>query len=406
MVMASARQMLLDVIKAALAGECVPWQGELSSADREQLLELARIHKLLPCVWQTAGPLLTADPAQYDAVKAALRRHGAEQTVRDHRLFCLLRRFRQEGLTPLVVKGVLCRSLWPDSHMRVSADEDLLVPPDQFANCCRLLSELGFSPTSSIQQQDSVAGWRGEDGLLYLELHSALFPSGRPWDTMNAMLSGCHLRSRTYLLPDGAAVDGLCPHDHLLYLILHACKHFIHSGFGIRQVCDIGLWARQYGAEIQWDKLYHQCVQVRAMTFAAALFQIAEEVCGIRWELPPCWRGCDVDWSPMLTDMMEAGIYGTADRNRLHTAALTRNAVEAGQEGRDSSILRSLFPEADQLVSVYPFLRRWPVSLPAVWLHRLCRYAAEVLPGGSKPSASLQIAARRKALLRHYGILD
>lgn len=31
--------------------------------------------------------------------------------------------------------------------------------------------------------------------------------------------------------------------DHLFYLICHALKHFYHSGFGIRQVCDILLFA-------------------------------------------------------------------------------------------------------------------------------------------------------------------
>ena len=47
------------------------------------------------------------------------------------------------------------------------------------------------------------------------------------------------------LIPDGE-IDGLLampPHEHLLYLLLHAYKHFVRSGIGLRQFCNIGLWA-------------------------------------------------------------------------------------------------------------------------------------------------------------------
>lgn len=35
----------------------------------------------------------------------------------------------------------------------------------------------------------------------------------------------------------------LAPTDHLLCLLCHAYKHFLYAGFGIRHVCDIGIFA-------------------------------------------------------------------------------------------------------------------------------------------------------------------
>lgn len=51
----------------------------------------------------------------------------------------------------------------------------------------------------------------------------------------------------------------------------------MHSGFGIRQVCDIVLYANAYGAQIEWDKLVVQCQHIHAEIFAAALFRIGQK---------------------------------------------------------------------------------------------------------------------------------
>lgn len=42
------------------------------------------------------------------------------------------------------------------------------------------------------------------------------------------------------------------PTGHLFFLICYAFKHSLHSGYCIQQVCDIVLFANQYGQEIDW----------------------------------------------------------------------------------------------------------------------------------------------------------
>lgn len=52
---------------------------------------------------------------------------------------------RGAGIDVLVVKGSVCRSVWPNGALRISSDEDLLVPPEQFAAACALLAEAGLA---------------------------------------------------------------------------------------------------------------------------------------------------------------------------------------------------------------------------------------------------------------------
>ena len=57
----------------------------------------------------------------------------AGNQARKSMLFLMLfDKMRQNGLTPLIVKGIVCRDLYPNPDLRTSNDEDLYIPRDQF----------------------------------------------------------------------------------------------------------------------------------------------------------------------------------------------------------------------------------------------------------------------------------
>ena len=89
------------------------------------------------------------------------------------------------------------------------------------------------------------------------------------------------------------------------YLICHAFKHFLHSGFGIRQVCDIILFANAYGDAIDWERVLKQCREIQADLFAAALFGIGEKYLTFdpeRAHYTESWREIQVDETDEIID--------------------------------------------------------------------------------------------------------
>ena len=210
------------------------------------------------------------------------------------------------------------------------------------------------------------------------------------------------------LIPDGE-IDGLLampPHEHLLYLLLHAYKHFVRSGIGLRQFCDIGLWARAYHAEIDWRRLHEQCESVHAATFAAAAFRIARDYLGIEFDLPAPWDG-SIDVEPLLHDSLCGGVYGSNDLTRLHSSTVTLNAVKASRTGEKSSVLRTVFPKREYLERRYPYLKKRPYLLPVAWVQRLAHYAGEKKTGAdSSASGSIKLAKERIELMKRYDIMD
>ena len=195
------------------------------------------------------------------------------------------------------------------------------------------------------------------------------------------------------------------PHEHLLYLILHAYKHFVSCGIGLRQFCDIGLWARTYSAEIDWQRLHAQCERVHAATFARAAFRIARDGLGIAFALPAPWDAA-IDTEPLLHDTLCGGVYGSNDYTRLHSSTVTINAVKASRTGERSGVLRTVFPKRAYLERRYPYLQKRPYLLPVAWLARMVHYAAEKRSGADNSAAgSLRLARERIALMRCYDIL-
>ena len=399
MALNQTRQDFLAVLSSALSGA----PAVLTAREPENyagLLTLAAEHKVLP---QTVETLWASEPDNPALVPwtARARKQVAAQTLRTEAFFALYDGLRQAGFHPLVVKGPVCGGLYPRPELRLSADFDLLVPPEEFDACCEYFRETGLAPTREPEPEDFEIGWQNADNTLYIELHRQLFaPDSRTLGDFNALLASAMGQPRAYTLREGRTVDSLNPEAHLTYLLLHAYKHFIHSGFGIRQVMDIGLWAREYAGEIGWEKLTEKLREARALTFSAAVLKIARDALKISLSLPPDWP--DPDTLPMLEDLLSGGVFGTAEPERIHAASVTAGAVDAGKNGKGSGLLSAVFPEKSYLQREYPYARRHPVLLPAAWAHRILRYGL----GKGRPGEALGVARERIRLLKTYEIID
>ena len=174
----------------------------------------------------------------------------------------------------------------------------------------------------------------------------------------------------------------------------------------MRQFCDIGLWAREYHDEIDWQLLHDQCASVHAATFAAAAFRIAREYLGIGFDLPAPWDA-SIDAEPLLHDTLCGGVYGSNDYTRLHSSTVTLNAVKASRTGEKSSVLSTVFPKREYLEHRYPYLKKHPYLLPVAWVQRIAHYASEKQYGAdNSASGSIKLAKERIELMKQYDIMD
>ena len=400
MTLTTTERQFLHIAKAAVSGGDIPAE----KVDWPAIFTPANQQKLLPILFEAVRKMPAAEEnaAVFAVTKQQVIGQVLNQTVRSAEFAELYRKLRAAGLHSVVVKGQLCSRLYPLKDHRISADDDLYISDAEFMACHEQLLANGLTtdtPTDELATADEVS-YTKNGSPLYIELHRHLFDSSEDaHDDLNHFFADLN----------PVEIDGFLampPHEHLLYLLLHAYKHFVRSGIGLRQFCDIGLWARAYHGEIDWQRLHEQCESVHAATFAAAAFRIARDYLGIEFDLPAPWDG-SIDVEPLLHDSLCGGVYGSNDLTRLHSSTVTLNAVKASRTGEKSSVLSTVFPKREYLEHRYPYLKKRPYLLPIAWVQRIAHYASEKQSGAdSSASGSIKLAKERIELMKQYDIME
>ena len=411
--MERSEQLFLEAMKASLEDRTVTWDDQVSAEELKQILVLSQMHHVLPMIFEAVYSCPAASQLPQDLVaecrKATL--HAVMgQAVKTAEFLELYSHLSSHGIKPLVVKGLVCRDLYPRPDYRDSGDEDVFCGESSFEACHKAIIDFGMKPCSSDLESYEVP-YTKADGLLYIELHKTLFPGHSDiFGDCNRIFEHSFENS-AQITVNGVSVATLDWSEHMLYLILHAFKHFLHSGFGIRQVSDMVLFANAYGEQVDWKYVQKKCKALRAERFAATLFAIGEKYLTFSPEkahYPRFWRELQVDTEPLLQDLLCGGIYGSSDRSRVHSSNMTLNAVKADKMGKQSkNLLRTVFPSSKQLVSRFRWLRHRPWLLPVAWVLRIFGYLKDALTrNDSSAAAVIRTGSKRVELLRQYDIID
>lgn len=406
---------LLEALKAYLSGATVSWSEKIAESEWISLLHLARAQRILPMFYHAVRncPSWSLNQNLEKATRSEVLSNVMIQTTKTVDFLTLYRKLLEADLQPLVVKGIVCSTLYPHPDYRLSGDEDLVILTMQGVTCHHIFLDHGMRPVR--QGHDSTnqeeAGYQKPETWLYTEVHQALFPSdSQAYGELNQFFSPVFSHAIVEEI-QGIPVWTLDHTHHLLYLILHAFKHFIHSGFGIRQVCDITLYANAHGSEIDWDYVLNCCLSAHAHLFAAALFQLGEIYLTFDRKkscVSPSWQRIHTECQPILADILSGGIYGASSASRQHSATITLHAVAASKTGKSSklSVFSSLFPSYKYMAGQYSYLKKHPYLLPVAWISRMAKYRRETTKAGSGGAAqALHIGNQRVELLRKYGII-
>ena len=385
----------------------------------DKLANLAGVHKMSPAIFEvlrvsSAGESLSGQEFWAGWKRSAIR-EIIFQTRRTEGFLALYRRFLEAGIRPLVVKGIICRSLYTKSDYRISSDEDVLVRKEDAAVCDEVLTSQGFHREKlDLENLPHEIAYRNPENGVYIELHFSLFDEESGiFGRLNSVFEDV-FDSAVPVPVQGVDIWTLHPTKHFLYLLCHCYKHFLFSGFGIRQVCDIVIMAEKWGSQMDWQYLREQIRAFQMERFFAGLMQI-----GLCWlHMSPdvyehmgkdMWAGEDsID---LLEDILAAGIYGSSTRERLHSANITLAAAQ-----KESGILNALFPNIDYMKARFKYVEKCPLLLPAAWGVRIGSYLLKDVrknPQGTEADAesmdsgsSLEIGKKRVELIRKYGLME
>lgn len=397
------QQLFLDLLRLHLNPSASAAPVSVSPEALQGLMGLSQLHQVTPMVVDAlgAGACLAPDA---EALFALWKRQamGAvfAQTRRTQAFAALCAALEQAQIPAVVFKGILLRILYPKMDFRTSSDEDIYIPEAYDDAARQVFQAQGMQVAAGDEPAAQVTTYVCPITGLRVEVHRSLFPElAGAGAAMNSLFQGIEQR-RIAVKWNGASLYGMPHTEHMLYLIFHALKHFVHAGFGIRQVCDINLYAAVHWRDIDWKRVSDSLRLCRAQVFAAGIWAIGARFLGFpdRGYIPVAAP----DPLPLLQDVLTGGVYGSSTEDRQHASLITLSALSAAKS-IPASLRGAIFPPLEQMAAKYPYLRRRPWLLPAAWSQRIAGYLRK--GGRVSPTASISIGSQRVALLRRYGLL-
>ncbi len=362
-----------------------------------EIIEKSYYHKLIPII---SSALIKSGAVLPDSgISGILKYDSAKQvyiqTVKTRKFLEIYNLMLEEGLKPVCVKGIICRALYPDPDFRASSDEDIVVSNDEWAACAEILEKSGFIGAEG--KADEMI-FIHKSGGLKIEVHKNLFSDDGVYSKFNSLLGDMTKDCDTIVYENCKLI---CPSadKHMLYLILHAFKHFVHSGVGVRQVCDIAMFARKN--KINWAEIFDKCSKIGASVFLNGILILGSRYFGlelseIKESVPAFNEKMNVD--NLMHDLIGGGIYGSNSLDRVHSATMTLNKYRTSMNDEKVS---ALFPPLKKMQRKYPFLLKYPILLPIAWVMRLASYTASE----HSSSATLEIGKKRIELMKELKII-
>lgn len=404
------RKLFLGILKSFLhPKEKLPNIKKMNREDWEEVLHMAEIHAVLPIVYEAAwdkDSFQRLPEQERNRYKAKVRQMIVVQTQATSLFLELYRSMLNLGVTPLVIKGIVCRNMYKLSDYRVSCDEDLLVKREEFSRMDQILLQRGFrrDQIDHISRVQEVSYYHPGNGL-HLEVHLDLFSEDESaYGHLNREFTDVFDR-QIIMKIQGVDIHTMSETQHMFYLLCHGLKHLLHSGFGIRQLMDMVLFAETYGDAIDWNDIKKRTIRQNMYVFWMNLFDIGEQYLGFSWKKAHLKKPDKeiLDSEDMLDELLESGVFGKSSEERIHSANITLQAAEQKKK-KHFRLRKSLFPGIEYMSHQYPYLVEKNWLLPVAWMQRIVTYGRKMR--GSGAARTVEIGQQRVKLLKKYGIVE
>ena len=365
----------------------------LSQDEWRELMQLSAEQAMLPIVFEAVYSVM---PAELEKEYRAAALSWICKQVRNTEAFLeIYRKLLEKNIEPLVFKGIVCRDTYDLPDWRVSSDEDVYIERNAYMHFHETMKQLGFKASDpNFRSEHETVYYRKE---LRVEGHWELFPQENLlWEKMNALTEEM-LKRTVHLEIEGTRILVLEPTDHMIYLLLHAMKHFTLAGVGIRQICDIVQLDKRY--DIDWTRVASAMDSLGASRFTAAILDACCRIFGMT--MPEGWE--PEDSTDLIEDALEGGVFGHSTEDRIHSASIT--AADGTGHNTVYSLFKTIFPSREVMEINYPWVSHSRLLLPIGWGVRLVQYAKKIGMGNS-PIRSVRIGMQRMKLLKQYDIFQ
>lgn len=339
-----------------------------TNIDWNEVIEECRQHQISSLVYSgiSKESLKNIDKNTLDKWKRETFMSGVYQINHIKQISSILNIFNDNNIPVIVLKGLVVRDLYPKSELRTMGDADILVHENDLDNVVNILQDEGYIEHSRIEYHIEFS--RGNS---HIEVHWTL-ANEEIFDGIVEFKDETWARVIDIKVGESNSLS-MCDEDLLLYLCIHMAKHFIDSGFGIRQVCDVLLLVEKRGQYIDWDSFVTRTKRSGVYKFTMSIFAICNKLfeMSIPDELKEGFVEFNDKYLDELIDLIWAnGVHGKKNKAEIIARQLIKeeNNKKNNWIGR---IKKIYFPTGNSLSNRYSYAKKNRLLISIAWIHRI-----------------------------------
>jgi len=340
---------LLKIIKYILNHQ----DGSIPLPDKEidwgRMFELAKRHGVLNLVHYGVEKLPEEHRPNEDMCKI-LQKHAMKNVVVSVNQIEaekeIMKAFENEGIYALAVKGICTKQYYPQPDMRSMGDIDILYQSSQDKKIKKVMVELEYGKSLEGRKHDSY--FRAP--YIGVEMHRELLAVDSKYHSYYN-----NIWNRVSVKHGCQYIHEMRIEDEYIYMMIHLVDHFINGGIGIRFVMDVYVYNRM--EHIDWNYVESELQKLGLLTFYKKISALA-----LQWFVMNCMENEEAEeLEELATYIIANGVFGSSENGA---------AVSVSKSGRFVFLMKTLFPNLDNMKSMYPWLAKWPMLLPCGWVLR------------------------------------
>lgn len=391
------QKVLLGILSQALTGTeyVLP-----ENVDWAELFEESKKQAVAPMVFSCISQQCTNAEVHTNWKMATV--FSLQRNNRIHAQHCMLHNLLTEnGIKYTIIKGSASARDYPDPLMRTMGDVDFLVPESHWEQAKEVLLREGFTSY-------------GEKHPFHLAFHKKGFEMEMHREPFGLTGEGAEeLKKIVPELVDNSVLAGFDgvnfrmpdAFGHGIVLLLHAYRHLVDAGIGVRHLCDWAAFISGFTAD-EFDRIFRERFEKLGIWKLTQIFSAtAHRYLSVPYQE---WMG-DVDEEVcrmLMMDILDGGNFGRGDvERRTQNRSIYNQDNKLSEDGRVIQMIRSLNQTA---IEDYPRVMKIKIFRPFGWIAICIRYIFRVLTGRRKklPMTTMQMVSMRRKLYQQFSVFD
>jgi len=283
----------------------------------------------------------------------------------------VLQAFNNENIPVIALKGLVLRDFYLFPELRTMCDADLLIHKKDLAIAKTVLFDMGYTATT--EPNPKHIGFNHKFYPL-IEIHWTLVDPGTV--ISSATLEDSIWQNTKPVPISGVQALSLSNEDQLLSLLLHMANHFIFSGFGLRNLCDLVELIENKNIHINWDYFLLKSKECNIEKFTLAIFLCCKKLFQINF--PDLFDFHIIENDPYLNELQQDIFLSkdsTTNKIALDLAGGQLRTVNRGKNNKIQSkykfLFSFLFPKPQKLEFKFQYAHKYPILYPIACFHRL-----------------------------------